>query len=57
MHDSFDCPKVVPASDLSAFNFLCAFEISVFMCGVNVRWGSRVTPRIFGFLLTGMCSL
>ena len=57
VHDSFCWPNVVPVTAFSAFSFLLALLIVAVTCGVNVRCGSKVTPRIFGFLSRGSTSL
>ena len=47
-------PQVVLVSDLRMLMVLKALVWMALMCGVKVRWVSKVTPSIFGVLLRGM---
>lgn len=54
MIDSLCWPKVVPVRALSTFRRLRDLLVMLVVCWVNVRCGSKVMPRIFGFLSRGM---
>ena len=46
-------PHVVPERAFRIFNRWVDRVMSVWMCGVNVRWVSKVIPRIRGVRLRG----
>ena len=48
-------PQVVPASAFKMLRRGEARVISDLMWGAKVKWGSRVTPSIRGFLSKGSC--
>lgn len=54
---SLSLPHCVLVRALSKLIVLFAFTFVLFMCSVKVRCGSRVRPRIFGFLTVGILLL
>ena len=44
---SFCLPQVVVVSVLIMFSDLFAFVLVLFVCSLNVSFGSKVTPNIF----------
>lgn len=51
---SLDLPKEVDVSALRSFSELVAFSLVFLMCSEKVSFGSKVRPRIFGFMTVGM---
>ena len=54
---SFCLPQVVEVSALRIFMELFVFSLVICICWEKLRLGSRVTPKILGFLTVGMVVL
>ena len=50
---SLDCPQLTPARAHMIFNRDLARSVRSLRCGVKVKLGSRVTPRILGLRQRG----
>ena len=53
MRVSLYCPQVVPAKARRRFSRGAAREMMYEMCGVKVKWGSKMTPKMRGFRSRG----